>query len=92
MINKSGDDHFGGDSLTRSGWHIKTGGQMNESGYGRMIDFPPQNVFSTVYGVPVGGPENGPLVSIFLDFTTLRKWANKPFEVERNKLFENALE
>lgn len=92
ICNLSGDDHRGGVRVTRGFVHIKTGCQQGEGPFGREIDFSEQNVFSMVYGLPVGGPSNGPLTFIVLDLRTMKRYAAKPFTVHRNELFKNALE
>jgi hypothetical protein len=92
ICNLSGDDHKGGVRVTRGAVHIKTGCQQGEGPFGREIDFSAQNVFSMVYGMPVGGFANGPLVFMVLDYQTMRRYAAKPFLVHRDRLFKNALE
>ena len=92
IINLSGDDHKGGVRVTRGVFHIKTGCQQGEGPFGREIDFSEQNVFSMIYGMPVGGFANGPLVFMVLDYQTMRRYAAKPFSINREKLFKNALE
>lgn len=92
IINLSGDDHKGGVRVTRGVFHIKTGCQQGEGPFGREIDFSEQNVFSLNWGVPVGGFANGPLVFMVLDYQTMRRYAAKPFPINREKLFKNALE
>ncbi|MDO8495206.1 MAG: hypothetical protein Q7S32_01605 [bacterium] len=92
ICNLSGDDHKGGVRVTRGAVHIKTGCQQGEGPFGREIDFSEQNVFSMVYGMPVGGFANGPLVFMALDYQTMRRYAMKPFPINREKLFKNALE
>ena len=92
IINLSGDNHKGGIRITRGIVNIKTGGQQDEGSYGREIDGSEQNVFSLVYGVPVGGFSSGPVVFIILDTETMRKYALKPFPVDGKKLFRNAIQ
>jgi len=92
IINLSGDDHKGGIRITRGIVNIKTGGQQDEGSYGREIDGSEQNVFSVVYGLPVGGFKSGPTVFIILDAETIRNYALKPFPIDRKKLFRNAFE
>ena len=92
ICNLSGDDHKGGVRVTRGVVHIKTGCQQGEGSFGRELDFSEQNVFSMVYGIPVGGFANGPLVFMALDYQTMRRYALKPFAIHREKLFKNALE
>lgn len=92
ICNLSGDDHKGGVRVNRGIVHIKTGCQQGEGPFGHEIDFSEQNVFSMVYGMPVGGLSSGPLVFIVLDYQTMRRYAAKPFTVHRNELFKNALE
>jgi len=92
ICNLSGDDHKGGVRVTRGAVHIKTGCQQGEGPFGREIDFSEQNVFSMIFGMPVGGFANGPLVFMALDYQTMRRYAAKPFSVNREKLFKNALE
>jgi hypothetical protein len=92
ICNLSGDDHKGGVRVTRGVVHIKTGCQQEEGPFGREIDFSEQNVFSMVYGMPVGGFANGPLVFMVLDYATMRRYAMKPFSISRESLFKNALE
>ncbi len=92
ICNLSGDDHKGGVRVNRGIVHIKTGCQQGEGSFGREIDGSEQNVFSMVYGLPVGGFANGPLVFFALDYPTMRRYADKPFTVDRKKLFKNALE
>ena len=92
ICNLSGDDHKGGVRVNRGIVHIKTGCQQGEGSFGREIDFSEQNVFSMVYGMPVGGFANGPLVFMVLDYATMRRYAMKPFPISRESLFKNALE
>lgn len=92
IVNLSGDNHKGGIRITRGIVNIKTGGQQDEGSYGREIDGSEQNVFSLVYGVPVGGFASGPVVFIILDTETIRNYALKPFPVDGKKLFRNALQ
>ncbi len=92
IINLSGDNHKGGIRITRGIVNIKTGGQQDEGAYGREIDGSEQNVFSLVYGVPVGGFAFGPVVFVILDTETMRRYALKPFAVNGKKLFRNAIE
>ncbi|TSC77852.1 MAG: hypothetical protein G01um101429_923 [Parcubacteria group bacterium Gr01-1014_29] len=89
-VNTGGDDHMGGVAITRSAFHIKTGCQMFEGPFGRLLRFPEQNIFSAIWGVPVGGPEWGPMVFFPLDFRAVRKYAREPFPLEK-QLFANAL-
>lgn len=89
IINLSGDNHKGGIRITRGIVNIKTGGQQDEGAYGREIDGSEQNVFSLVYGVPVGGLAFGPVVFVILDTETMRKYALKPFSIDGKKLFKN---
>lgn len=91
IVNLSGDNHKGGIRITRGIVNIKTGGQQDEGSYGREIDGSEQNVFSLVYGVPVGGFMAGPVVFIVLDVETMRNYAAKPFPIDGKELFRNAL-
>ena len=70
---------------------VRTGGQQAQGIFGREIDGSEQDVFSVVYGVPVGGFNSGPTVYIFYDQETIRRYAEKPFPIDSEKLFENAL-
>lgn len=90
-FNTAGDDHMGGFAVTRSAMHVKTGCQMFEGPFGRLLRFPEQNIFSAVCGLPAGGPEWGPLVFVPLDYRAVRKYAYKPFSLEP-ELFENSLQ
>lgn len=90
-FNTAGDDHMGGFAVTRSAMHVKTGCQMFEGPFGRLLRFPEQNIFSAVCGLPAGGKEWGPLVFIPLDYRAIRKYAYKPFPLEL-ELFENSLQ
>ena len=74
-INLGGDDHMGGHAVTRNAFHVKTGGQMFNGPFGSKLDFPTQNLFSAVWGVPAGGPTWGPCSMIRFDFRTTRKLA-----------------
>ena len=90
-VNLGGDDHLGGMAVTRSAFHIKTGGQMFEGQFGRRLRFPEQNIFSAVWGVPAGGPAWGPLVFIPIDYRAVRKYADKPCDLSP-QLFDNSFQ
>src|SRR3989344_4063343 len=92
ILNNSGDDHRGGVRVNRDILHIKTGCEQAEGSYGRELDFAEPNIFSIVYGVPVGGFSAGPIRIIVLDRGTMCEYAKKPFPIDRNGLFGNALE
>lgn len=89
-INLGGDDHMGGHAVARNAFHVKTGGQMFNGPYGLSNDFPTQNLFSTVWGVPAGGPTWGPCSIVRFDFRTTRKLAayliKLPEELFRNPI------
>ncbi|MDP2696369.1 MAG: hypothetical protein Q8O87_03950 [bacterium] len=91
IVNLSGDDHKGGVMITRGIINIKTGSQQGEGSYGREINGSPQNHFSMVFGLPVGGLSDGPVVFVTLDAETMRRYADKPFPLDGKKLFRNAL-
>ncbi|MDP3901690.1 MAG: hypothetical protein Q8Q37_01795 [bacterium] len=91
IINLSGDDHKGALRITRGVINIKTGCHQGEGSYGREIGGSEQNVFSMIFGIPVGGLTAGPLVFLALDIETMRRFAAKPFSVDGDKLFRNAL-
>ncbi len=74
-INLGGDDHMGGHAITRNAFHLKTGGQMFDGPFGFDNNFPKQNIFSAVLGIPAGGPSWGPFTVIKFDFRTTRKLA-----------------
>ena len=88
-INLGGDDHMGGHAVTRNAFHVKTGGQMFDGPYGLKLDFHKQNLFSTVLGVPSGGPSWGPLSVVRFDFRITRKLAAYKIALPTEKLFPN---
>ncbi|MDO8495429.1 MAG: hypothetical protein Q7S32_02795 [bacterium] len=89
-VNLGGDDHMGGNAVTRNAFHVKTGGQMFNGPFGLKLDFPKQNLFSSVWGVPAGGPAWGPCSVIRFDFRITRKLAayqiTLPSELFRNPI------
>ena len=87
-INLGGDDHMGGHAVTRNAFHVKTGGQMFDGPFGLKLDFPKQNLFSTVWGVPAGGPSFGSCSVIRFDFRITRKLSAYKITLPEN-LFEN---
>jgi len=87
-INLGGDDHMGGHAVTRNAFHVKTGGQMFDGPFGLKLDFPKQNLFSTILGVPAGGPSWGSLSIVRLDFRITRKLAAYKITLPE-KLFPN---
>ncbi|KKU03616.1 MAG: hypothetical protein A2736_01815 [Candidatus Yanofskybacteria bacterium RIFCSPHIGHO2_01_FULL_41_27] len=87
-INLGGDDHLGGHAVTRSAFHVKTGGQMFNGPFGLKFDFPKQNLFSAVWGVAAGGPAWGPCVIVRFDFRITRKLATYQITIPP-KLFPN---
>lgn len=87
----TGDDHFGAVAITRTGFHEKTGCQTFENEFGKRFDFPEQNIFSSIWSVPAHGPSAGPLSWIILDYGILRKYAHKPFPIDREKVFRGAV-
>lgn len=87
-INLGGDDHLGGHAVTRSAFHVKTGGQMFNGPFGLKFDFPKQNLFSAVWGVPAGGPAWGPCAIVRFDFRITRKLAAYQITIPP-KLFSN---
>lgn len=87
-INLGGDDHMGGHAVTRNAFHVKTGGQMFDGPFGMKLDFPKQNLFSAVIGVPAGGPSWGPLSVVRFDFRITRKLAMYKITLPE-KLFPN---
>ena len=91
LIDLSGDKHKVGIRVLRGMILVRTGGQQAQGIFGREIDGSEQDVFSVVYGVPVGGFNSGPTVYIFYDQETIRRYAEKPFPIDSEKLFENAL-
>ncbi len=88
-INLGGDDHMGGHAVTRSAFHVKTGGQMFDGPFGLKLDFPKQNLFSAVISVPAGGPSWGPLTIVRFDFRITRKLAAYKITLPTEKLFPN---
>lgn len=89
-INLAGDDHMGGHAVTRNAFHVKTGGQMFSAPFGLKHDFPKQNLFSSVWSVPAGGPYWGPLSVVRFDFRVVRKLADYRLTLPK-KLFENPI-
>lgn len=88
-INAGGDDHTGGWALTRTAYHCKSGCQMGGNSFGRKFSFPEANIFSMVWGGPVGGPTWGPMVTIVFDHNFARHYADEPFKLPVDKLFPN---
>lgn len=89
-INLGGDDHMGGYAVTRNAFHYKTGGQMFSGPFGLNLDFPKQNLFSGIWGVPAGGPMWGPFSIVNFDFRITRKLAAYKIIIPR-EIFENPL-
>ncbi len=87
-INLGGDDHMGGHAVTRNAFHVKTGGQMFNGPFGLKLDFPKQNLFSSIWGVAAGGPTWGPCTIIRFDFRITRKLAAYQITIPQ-KLFPN---
>lgn len=87
-INLGGDDHMGGHAVTRNAFHVKTGGQMFNGPFGLKFDFPKQNLFSSIWGVPAGGPGWGPCTIVRFDFRITRKLAMYKITIPQ-KLFSN---
>lgn len=90
IFNGSGDDHFGGFVILGNTYHARTGGQMFEGPFGREMQAPEQNIFSVISGVPVGGPQYGPLSFVALDYQAARRYAVQPV-VLNQKLFATTL-
>lgn len=89
-INLGGDDHMGGYAVTRNAFHYKTGGQMFSGPFGLNLDFPKQNIFSGIWGVPAGGPAWGPFFIVNFDFRITRKLAAYKIVIPKD-VFENPL-
>lgn len=88
-INEAGDDHTGGWACTRTALHVKSGCQMGGNSFGRKTSFPEQNIFSAVWGVPVGGPRWGPMKVIVFDQRFALNYADTPYDLPVDTLFSN---
>ncbi|RLJ04896.1 MAG: hypothetical protein DRP08_00520 [Candidatus Aenigmatarchaeota archaeon] len=95
-INRAGHSHHGGESLGRNVFHQKCYclGQTNTP-YGEANDYPRTVNGAKILGLPVGGPETGPLISIDIFPKTLEKYAKEGDEfikkIDFNRLFENSV-
>jgi len=91
-INLCGDTHKGGFVFSRGFTTLQTGCMQGEGSFGRQISGAEQNVMAFNFGIPVGGPDCGPIVLVFFDQATIRRYAKEAFPLDRNILFPNAIE
>ncbi len=88
-ISLSGHDHMGGQTQSKHGLHLRSYCFMERNAYGEKFDFGAPTIGFMFLGLPEGGIDKGPIVSI--DFTKdyIDHYANKKPKVPVEKIFKN---
>ncbi|MEK7478766.1 MAG: hypothetical protein AAB626_02470 [Patescibacteria group bacterium] len=91
IVNLHGDRHVVEIRVSRDLVDIEAGCSLGTGVFGADIDGSDQDVCSVACGLPVGGLKCGPVRFVLLDEETMRNYAEKPFKIESEKVFKNAL-
>lgn len=91
-INAAGHTHYAGVTTSQNSLHIRAGSQSFHDPFGEEHGYPLNNISTEILGLPKDGPHTGPITLIRLRYEEFQRWAKKKFPVDKEKLFNNAID